>query len=64
MKLVMILVGTAILILQMGEAVAMPSSLPDQSFRQIEQPTALKISVVVGGIILIGAESWWFLRRK
>jgi plastocyanin domain-containing protein len=72
MKLVAISVGMVILILQIkvsanaliGGAAVMPSSVPSQSFRQIEQPLPIKISVVVGGIILIGTEFWWFLGRK
>lgn len=33
-------------------------------FPQIEQPLGLKVGVSLGGIVLIGAELWWFLLSK
>jgi plastocyanin domain-containing protein len=63
MKLAAILVGTIISIFPMGES-EMPHSPIDKSVRQIEQPVPVKISVVLGGLTLIGAELWWFLGRK
>jgi plastocyanin domain-containing protein len=32
--------------------------------QQIDQPISHKIAVTLGGLGLIGAELWWFLRRK
>lgn len=32
--------------------------------QQINQPISHKIAITVGGLGLIGAELWWFLRRK
>jgi plastocyanin domain-containing protein len=63
MKLTAILVGTIISIFPMGES-EMPHSPTNKSFRQIEQPVPVKISVVFGGLMLFGAELWWFLGRK
>lgn len=33
-------------------------------FRQIDQPSALKMGVALGGAALIGLELWWFLGSK
>jgi plastocyanin domain-containing protein len=33
-------------------------------FRQIEQPTGLKVGVTLSGLALIGLELWWFLYSK
>jgi plastocyanin domain-containing protein len=63
MKLAAILVGTIISVFPMGES-NMPHSSTDKSFRKIEQPFAIKIGVVLGGLTLVGAEFWWFLGRK
>ena len=63
MKLITVLVGTIVSILPMGAA-QIQHSPPNNSFRNIEQPLPLKISVVLGGLTLIGAELWWFLGRK
>jgi plastocyanin domain-containing protein len=63
MKLAAILVGTIISIFPMGES-EMPHSPTNKSFRQIEQPLSIKISVVLGGLTLVGGELWWFLGRK
>ena len=63
MKLAAILVGTIISIFPMGES-EIPHSSTNKSFRQIEQPVAVKIGVVLGGLTLVGAELWWFLGRK
>ncbi len=35
-----------------------------QQVQRIDQPISHKIAVTVGGLGLIGAELWWFLRRK
>jgi plastocyanin domain-containing protein len=35
-----------------------------QQVQRIEQPISYKVAVTLGGIGLIGAELWWFLRRK
>jgi plastocyanin domain-containing protein len=32
--------------------------------QQIDQPISYKIAITAGGLGLIGAELWWFLRRK
>jgi plastocyanin domain-containing protein len=63
MKLTAILVGTIISIFPMGES-EMPHSSTNKSFHQIEQSVPVKIGVVFGGLMLIGAELWWFLGRK
>jgi plastocyanin domain-containing protein len=63
MKLAAILFGTIISIFPMGES-NMPHSPKDRSFRKIEQPLPIKISVVLSGLSLVGAELWWFLGRK
>lgn len=36
---------------------------PNSEFRRIEQPLSLKIGITLGGIVLIGAEVWWFLLK-
>jgi plastocyanin domain-containing protein len=33
-------------------------------FKKIEQPFALKLAVIVGGLSLIGTELWWFMFSK
>jgi len=33
-------------------------------FSKIEQPLLLKVGVTLGGVVLIGAELWWFLLSK
>ncbi len=33
-------------------------------FQRIEQPLAFKIVVTAGGLVLIGAQLWWFLGSK
>ena len=33
-------------------------------FSRIEQPLSLKLLVTLGGLVLIGAEGWWFLFSK
>lgn len=33
-------------------------------FQRIEQPWGVKVAVTAGGLVLIGAELWWFLRSK
>jgi plastocyanin domain-containing protein len=63
MKLVTILVGTIIAIFPMGES-EIPHSLTNRSFQPIEQSLPVKVGVVLGGLMLIGAELWWFLGRK
>jgi plastocyanin domain-containing protein len=48
---------------------AMAKLSEDQSqktsqFSKIEQPLLLKVGVTLGGVVLIGAELWWFLLSK
>jgi len=33
-------------------------------FSKIGQPLLLKVGVTLGGVVLIGAELWWFLLSK
>lgn len=33
-------------------------------FQKLEQPLALKLAVIVGGVSLIGTELWWFMLSK
>jgi plastocyanin domain-containing protein len=51
---------------QTGHEIEMPASAVEQTspFQKIEQPLALKLVVIVGGVILIGAELWWFMLSK
>jgi plastocyanin domain-containing protein len=63
MKLAVILVGMIISILLMNES-EMPHSPTNRSFQPIEQPLPIKVGVVLGGLMLVGTELWWFLGRK
>ena len=44
----------------------MPISTNEQTskFQKIEQPLALKLAVITGGVGLIAAELWWFTGSK
>lgn len=44
----------------------MPISTIEQTskFQKIEQPLALKLAVITGGVGLIAAELWWFTGSK
>ncbi|MGL5943632.1 MAG: hypothetical protein ACRC2S_25350 [Waterburya sp.] len=33
-------------------------------FQKLQQPLALKLAVIVGGVSLIGVELWWFMGNK
>ena len=58
MKLATILVSSIV------SLSAMTHSPTHRSFQYIEQPLPVKVGVVLGGLILIGVELWWFLGRK
>lgn len=46
-------------------ALEMPEPHSTQGkFERIEQPLEVKLSVVAGGLFLIGLELWWFLLSK
>jgi plastocyanin domain-containing protein len=66
MNLAAMIVGTILSLAQVGDVapMQMQPSTSDRSFRQIEQPLAVKVVVVLGGLTLVGAELWWFLGRK
>jgi plastocyanin domain-containing protein len=65
MKLAAILVGTIISILPMGIGGSQIQHTPtNRSFQSIEQPLAVKVGVILGGLTLVSAELWWFLGRK
>jgi plastocyanin domain-containing protein len=51
---------------QTGLEITMPISGGEQTskFQKLEQPLALKLAVIVGGVSLIGAELWWFMLSK
>ena len=64
MKLMVATIGTLLWLAQVVTPMQVPHPAPELAFRQIEQPLALKVGVVLGGLTLIGAELWWFLGRK
>jgi plastocyanin domain-containing protein len=66
MKLVAIFLGTMISIAQVGAGspMQMPPSNTNRAFQSIEQPWPIKVGVVLGGLMLVGTELWWFLGRK
>ena len=43
---------------------AMAHAMSQGEFQRLEQPPSLKMSVVAGGLALIGLELWWFLGNK
>ncbi|MGL5794432.1 MAG: hypothetical protein ACRC06_08470 [Waterburya sp.] len=51
---------------QTGHDIKMPISGREHTsqFQKLEQPLALKLAVIVGGVGLIGAELWWFMGNK
>jgi len=71
-KFVAKLIGTSLFLsLFSGIAMAeMPMEMPASeeritpTFAKIEQPLALKLAVILGGVGLIGLELWWFLYSK
>jgi plastocyanin domain-containing protein len=59
------------ILLSIGLSVGIVSSMSAQEmkhnsakFQPIEQPTALKIAIALGGLSLMVAQLWWFLGSK